>query len=160
MSKYEQLTAWLNRFPDDRVTLPFAEVEQIIGSRLPDSSHRHEPHWRGSTLGRPGGAIAAAGWRVERIDLMDRSISLMRRGGVTVGAQPPQTPPSLASTPDSPLATSATRPRPSSAEMRDDWQSFQERARRYFSQLWGQQLHARNVAVGEGRKRSTWSATT
>jgi hypothetical protein len=59
MTKYAPLTAWLLRFPGDRVTLPFAEVEEILGSPLPASSYNHEAHWRGSTAGRPGGAIAA-----------------------------------------------------------------------------------------------------
>lgn len=80
MTKYDPLTTWLLQFPGDRISLPFAQVEQILGASLPASSYNHEAHWRGSTPGRPGAAIAAAGWGVERIDQMGRSISLIRRG--------------------------------------------------------------------------------
>jgi hypothetical protein len=80
MNKYDPLTAWLRQFEGDRVTLSFARIEEILGSTLPASSHNHEAHWRGSTGGRPGGAIAAAGWAVERVDQMGRSVTLVRRG--------------------------------------------------------------------------------
>lgn len=80
MTKYEPLTTWLLSFGGDRVTLPMAQVEQILGASLPPSSHNHEAHWRGSTPGRPGAAIAAAGWGVERVDQMGHTVTLVRRG--------------------------------------------------------------------------------
>ena len=78
MTKYEPLTHWLREYPADRVTLPFSQVEEIIGSTLPPSSYNHEAHWRSSDGERPGAAIDRAGWRVTRVDQFGKSVSLVR----------------------------------------------------------------------------------
>jgi hypothetical protein len=83
MTKYAPLTTWLLSFDGDRVTLTFAQIEEMLGSALPASSHIHEAHWRGSTPGRPGAAIAAAGWGVERVDQMGQTVTLTKQGPPT-----------------------------------------------------------------------------
>jgi hypothetical protein len=88
VNKYDPLTAWLRQFGGDRTTLSFDRVEEILGSALPASSRNHEAHWRGSTPGRPGGAIAAAGWGVERIDQMGGSVTFVRRRQRTASTRP------------------------------------------------------------------------
>jgi hypothetical protein len=140
MSKYEPLTAWLLRFGGDRITLAFAEVEEILGSPLPASSYNHEAHWRGSTAGRPGGAIAAAGWGVERIDQMGRSITVVRHGRAVSRA------PASPATPESkPVSAQLANTAARSA-------AFEQRARAYFSALWGVELRERKVPIGDGHK--------
>jgi hypothetical protein len=89
VNKYDPLTVWLRQFDGDRTTLSFERVEEILGSALPASSRNHEAHWRGTTPGRPGGAIAAAGWGVERVDQMGRSVTLVRRGPRRTAGKPP-----------------------------------------------------------------------
>lgn len=136
MTKYEPLMEYLSAYAGDQVTLAFTEVERIIGSNLPDSSRNHEPHWRGRTLGRPGGAIAAAGWHVEHVDRM-RGFITLRRGSTSWSP---------------PGKTSAAQPSGQSVGG-NSWQAFEERARGYFSSLWDTDLRARDVDVGTGRKK-------
>jgi hypothetical protein len=137
MTKYEPLMEYLSAYAGDQVTLAFTEVERIIGSKLPDSSWNHEPHWRGRTPGRPGGAITAAGWRVEHVDRLRGSITLLRGGSASW---------SLAGN------TSAAHPFGQGVGG-NSWQAFEERARGYFSSLWNTDLRARDVVVGTGRKK-------
>lgn len=91
-TKYEPLERWLRQHAGPRVTLTFARVEEIIGAKLPPSGHRWEALWRGTTLGRPGGAIAAAGWRVERIDWPGETVHLLRDGRARPSATPAPAP--------------------------------------------------------------------
>jgi hypothetical protein len=137
MTKYEPLTEYLAGYSGARVTLDFTEVERIIDSKLPESSRNYEPHWRGRTPGRPGGAIAAAGWRVECVDWLAGTVTL-RRGRAVISSAMRQVP---------------AVHRPGQAGIGNPWQVFEERARRYFSALWNTDLRARDVVVGTGRKR-------
>ncbi len=78
MNKYAPLTRWLHEYPENRVTLSFTRVEEIIGASLPASSYDHIAHWRGKGEGRPGGAITAARWTVDILDQSRRSVTLSR----------------------------------------------------------------------------------
>ena len=138
MTKYSPLTDFLSAYPDSRITLSFEQVEELIGSSLPASSANYEAHWRGRTPGRPGGAIAEAGWSVARIDQRGREVTLIRSGKPAARSPAP------------PVVATRTS---ASAMTAGGWQSFEERARRYFSGLWGVELRARDVTVGSGRKR-------
>ena len=44
MSKYEPLTRFLQHQPGGEVRLSFAQIEQLVGFKLPDSA-QHEPGW-------------------------------------------------------------------------------------------------------------------
>ena len=62
--KYAPLAAHLAAQPDDvaRVELTFAEVEAILGARLPPTAVR--PIWWSNSMSSPQGrAWLAAGWR-------------------------------------------------------------------------------------------------
>lgn len=78
MNKYDPLERFLRSRGERSITLSFQQVETIIHDRLPPSSFKYEAHWRGTSPGRPGGAIADAGWAVDRIDWLSSSIVLLR----------------------------------------------------------------------------------
>lgn len=74
--KYRPLWEWLRS--RDRVALEvsFADVEQVLGFPLPDSSRAHPPHWHsyeGSAVAR---AIIDAGWHAEQLRLQDERVVL------------------------------------------------------------------------------------
>ncbi len=135
MAKYEPLERWLRGIRERRVTLGLDEIEEILGSRLPASSRTYEAHWRGAGPGRPGGAIAAAGWSVERIDWLGKSITLIR--GASVSSPPPAAAQSV-------VASKSLRASPGLGS----WQSLEAESAAYFSRLWNTQLGPRSVLVG------------
>jgi len=79
-TKYSPLSRYLLRRAmfTDRVVLPFAEIEGIIGDNLPFGAIRDQEWWantRGSAQGR---AWIYVGWRVQDIDLNQRAITFIR----------------------------------------------------------------------------------
>ena len=44
-SKYAGLTQFLSEYPEDKCTLSFDEIENIIGGKLPNSVFTHSPEW-------------------------------------------------------------------------------------------------------------------
>ena len=79
MHKYDPLERYLRSVAAPRQTLTFSDVERIIGDKLPASSFKYAAHWRGTTAGRPAGAIAQAGWAIVKIEWANSSISLVRQ---------------------------------------------------------------------------------
>ena len=68
--KYAPLEAFLQK---RRCSAPFLElntkdIEEILGEPLPASAYVHEQYWLNTTQNPLGKAIAAAGWRVVRVD--------------------------------------------------------------------------------------------
>lgn len=90
-TKYQPLARWLREYDRDHVSLSFQSIEEIIGAALPPSA-RYDALWRGKTIGRPGGAIADAGWRVEAIDHSRQSITLSRAASSLRSASSPSVP--------------------------------------------------------------------
>lgn len=76
--KYALLRLYLEGLAERRVTLSFADVERLIGATLPNSSYRYHARWESDWPTRPGTAIAQAGWGVERLDLVNRRVTLTR----------------------------------------------------------------------------------
>lgn len=137
MTKYAALERHLASLGHHHVTMTFDEIESVIGSRLPASSSKYEAHWRGTTHGRPGGAIAAAGWRVDKIDWLAGAITLERK-------PTRQYPSSGGASVEQHNTASSRGPTPDVAA----WQGLEERAAQYFSGLWGTDLRSRIVSVG------------
>jgi hypothetical protein len=68
MSKYDALGAHLRRLNLGEVPMTFAEVEQILGFRLP-KSHKQAAWWNGpsgSAITRP---LLKAGYRADKVDV-------------------------------------------------------------------------------------------
>ena len=64
---------------DDLLTLTFAEIEQIIGARLPLGAFTHD-FWRNTpqTRGHPSHAWVGVGWRVVSVDTLRRRVTFGR----------------------------------------------------------------------------------
>jgi hypothetical protein len=68
--KYEQLSAFLTRQTAGEVPMTFAEIEALIGRRLPPSARKHRPWWSNN----PSNSVMTqawlkAGYRTERVDM-------------------------------------------------------------------------------------------
>jgi len=79
-TKYSPLSRYLLRRAQftDRVVLPFAEIEGIIGDNLPFGAIRDVEWWantRGSAQGR---AWIDVGWSVQEVDLNQRTVTFLR----------------------------------------------------------------------------------
>jgi len=79
-TKYSPLSRYLLRRAQftDRAVLPFAEIEGIIGDNLPFGAIRDAEWWtntRGSAQGR---AWIDVGWRVQEVDLNQRTVTFIR----------------------------------------------------------------------------------
>jgi hypothetical protein len=81
---YERLGAWLAAQPGERVplTLTFAEVEQVLGHRLPPSAWCSSSWWQHAEQRQqaPGRAWRAAGWQLEAVDHQDAVVTFTRIG--------------------------------------------------------------------------------
>jgi hypothetical protein len=77
MAKYEKLTEWLK---NPTVVLTFAEIEKIIGDKLPDAAANYRPWWGNEkdAKSRQCRAWLDAGWEVGKVDL-NAKLVLFRR---------------------------------------------------------------------------------
>lgn len=78
-SKYHPLYEHLRRRDEEEITLTFAEIERLLGARLPDSARTGRAFW--SNRGR--GALQAAAWmgagyHVEAVDLDNQAVTFRR----------------------------------------------------------------------------------
>jgi len=85
-TKYSPLSRYLLRRAQftDRAVLPFAEIEGIIGDNLPFGAIRDAEWWantRGTTQGR---AWIDVGWRVQDVDLDNRTVAFIRVANIEV----------------------------------------------------------------------------
>ena len=87
MSTYEPLTRFLQHQPGSAVRLSFAQIEQLVGFKLPDTA-QHEPDWWSNALSDDAEAQAwlAAGFRSEEVDLAAGELTF-RREESTMGSQ-------------------------------------------------------------------------
>jgi len=79
-TKYSPLSRyllWRAQFTD-RVVLPFAEIEGIIGDNLPLTASRDSEWWSNTRFSAQGRSWIDVGWNVESIDLNNRTVTLIR----------------------------------------------------------------------------------
>ena len=87
MGKYEPLEIYLLTRQADEVAATFAEIESIIGARLPNTAHTHRAWWSNN----PSNNVMtkswlSAGYQTERVDMTARKLVFRRRGnGVSSG---------------------------------------------------------------------------
>lgn len=79
MSKYEALGQFLKAQEAQTVPMTFAEIERVIGARLPPSAHKHRPWWSNN------GANSAltrvwleAGFKSEQVDMEGQKLTFRR----------------------------------------------------------------------------------
>jgi hypothetical protein len=81
MSKYESLPQFLASVHGSIKRLGFADIERILGFRLPISAYKHEAWWSNNATGHSHArAWLEAGWRTEALDLAGRSVIFRRLG--------------------------------------------------------------------------------
>jgi Domain of unknown function (DUF4268)/CBS domain len=80
-SKYAPLASWLQSHPGriDRVNLSFDEIEQIIGTELPQSAYQHRNWWANDAVGHvQSKQWLDAGWRVGYRHMSAREVTFVR----------------------------------------------------------------------------------
>ena len=77
---YERLGAWLAAQSGERIALTFAEVERILGHRLPPSAWTMSTWWRHAEQRQQlaGRAWLAAGWRLAAVDRRGATVTYVR----------------------------------------------------------------------------------
>jgi hypothetical protein len=78
-SKYRPLTAYLQAQRGDRVPMSFADIERVIGAKLPPSADSHRAWWSNNpTNNVMTSAWLDAGFESERVDLSARQLTFRR----------------------------------------------------------------------------------
>jgi hypothetical protein len=81
MGKYESLPQFLASERTSFVRLSFAEIERVLGFKLPKSAYKHEAWWSNNATGHSHSrAWLEAGWRTENVDLAGRKVTFQRFG--------------------------------------------------------------------------------
>lgn len=88
MSKYEPLPQFLGSRGGASHRLSFAEIERILGFKLPKSAYEHDAWWSNNATGHSHArAWLKFGWRTESVDLAGRKVTFQR------APAPPSAPP-------------------------------------------------------------------
>jgi hypothetical protein len=79
-TKYSPLSRYLLRRRQftERVVLPFAEIEGIIGDNLPLSSSRNGEWWSNTRFSAQGRSWIDVGWNIESVDFNNRTVTFTR----------------------------------------------------------------------------------
>lgn len=79
MSRFEPLTQFLQNQPGNEVRLSFAQIEQIVGFRLPAAAQQERAWWSNAPSEDAGiKAWRAAGFRSEAVDLAAGELTFRR----------------------------------------------------------------------------------
>ena len=86
MGKYEPLTEFLKKQPGSEVRMSFAQIERVIGCKLPPVAQRHRAWWSNSSTNNVmTQAWLDAGFRSEQVD-MESGRLVFRRDKTTEGS--------------------------------------------------------------------------
>ena len=79
MGKYEPLTEFLQKQPSGEVRMSFAQIERVVGFKLPPVAQRHRAWWSNSpTNNVMTRAWLDAGFRSEQVDMAARKLVFRR----------------------------------------------------------------------------------
>jgi len=78
MTKYNPLGSYLKYQSVTLVRLSFAEIERILGFKLPSSAYLYPAWWSNTLSHRLGLTLAAYGFRSRDLDLSAQRISFLR----------------------------------------------------------------------------------
>jgi hypothetical protein len=79
MGKYEPLTEFLQKQPGGEVRMSFAQIERVVGFKLPPVAQRHRAWWSNSpTNNVMTRAWLDAGFRSEQVDMAARKLVFRR----------------------------------------------------------------------------------
>jgi len=75
MGKYEPLTEFLQKQPGGEIRMSFAQIERVVGFKLPPVAQRHRAWWSNSpTNNVMTRAWLDAGFRSEQVDMTARKL--------------------------------------------------------------------------------------
>lgn len=81
MGKYEPLAEFLRKQQANEVPLTFAEIERIVGVKLPPKAQHHRAWWSNNPSNNVMTKVwLAAGFRSEQVDLSARRLVFRRFG--------------------------------------------------------------------------------
>jgi len=81
MSKYESLPQFLRSTRGPTKRMSFAEIEKVLGFKLPKSAYEHDAWWSNNGTGHSHArAWLEAGWRTGNIDRAGRKVTFVRSG--------------------------------------------------------------------------------
>jgi hypothetical protein len=79
MSKYEPLPQFLISVGGSAHRMSFAEIERVLGFKLPRSAYEHEAWWSNNATGHSHARTwLKFGWRTEAVDLANRKVTFQR----------------------------------------------------------------------------------
>jgi len=80
MGKYEAFRKYLIKVDEGRneVTLSFDDIEEILGSTLPQSARRHRPWWGNAPTSPNAAEWIKAGWIVSDVKLQEGQVTFRR----------------------------------------------------------------------------------
>lgn len=82
MSRYDPLTAHLQSQSVTHVRMSFADIERVLGRKLPDSAVTHRGWWSNNASNNVmTKAWLQAGFRSEQVDLANRTLVFRRERG-------------------------------------------------------------------------------
>ena len=91
MGKYDPLGRYLSGQPNDSCTLPFPEVEEIIGGPLPASARAHQGWWGNDETHVQAHSWMHVGWKVTQHNLLRRGhVHFTRIVHATLSDESPQ----------------------------------------------------------------------
>src|SRR5690625_4224289 len=82
-SRYAPLYNYLSEevpAEEDQVDLEFEQIERVINAELPRSAYQHRAWWANTPSHAQANAWVSAGWRVDRVDFDNDTVSLTRIG--------------------------------------------------------------------------------
>ena len=93
MSKYKALPQFLAAAPGSTQRLSFAEIERVLGFKLPKSAYQYEAWWSNNPTGHSHSRVwLNAGWRNEAVDLSSRKVTFERTSFARADSSPKQDP--------------------------------------------------------------------
>ena len=63
---------------EDQLDLEFEQIERVISAELPRSAYQHRAWWANTPSHAQANAWVSAGWRVDRVDFDNDTVSLTR----------------------------------------------------------------------------------
>lgn len=78
-NKYAPLLSYLQRAPQDEITLTFSEIEKVIGDKLPPSARTRRGWWSNRSKGSPQAAAwMGANYHAEDLDLSAERVTFRK----------------------------------------------------------------------------------
>ena len=92
MFKYKPLEQFLAKQTLDRMPMRFAEIERLIGEKLPPSAYRHRPWWANEEMGHSHAkAWLAAHYETAEVDMDAKKLVFTRSSNMQAQSGRPKT---------------------------------------------------------------------